>query len=566
MSNLLIAAIAALARQSKAAFVQQTCDLEGTQSRFLRSLLRVQQRTVLGQHYKLNTINPNTIDRVEAFRDRVPIHTYKDYAPYVERIASGEDGVLTADPVIYLNTSSGSTGQQKLIPVTRRSRNATERATLISTGFAVDAAARYRRSLGRTLLTSSAQSYGHTASGIHYGPVSVSNLKTMNRLYHMLMSHPFEALQVDDVDARHYVCLLFALRNSSLGMIGANFPVLALRLATYLEQFADDLIWDLKTGTIAPWVKIMPDLRQALERQLSPMPDRATALRHILREEGHLTPQRAWQQIGFIVTARGGTSNFYLERFPHYFGDTPVFGGTYASAEAVFGIHRDFNTDAVIPAICSAFYEFIPESQWDVSQPQTQLPHELTVGDRYRILVTNYNGFYRYDIGDVVEIEGFYHQAPLMRFCHRRGGFLSSISEKTTEYHVVQVMKTLMREFNLPLENFCVTLSDDEIPARYLVHIEVMSGHTLRNAEAFLNRFEQELQQANPSYAVKRPALVPSPRLLILETGSFATVRQHLLQRGVVESQLKFPHVVSDRRLLTGVSVKQVIQLADDAA
>jgi len=38
--------------------------------------------------------------------------------------------------------------------------------------------------------------------------------------------------------------------------------------------------------------------------------------------------------------------------------------------------------------------------------------------------MTNYSGFYRYDIGDVVEVLGFYEQAPLLVFRHRRGGLL----------------------------------------------------------------------------------------------------------------------------------------------
>jgi len=50
---------------------------------------------------------------------------------------------------------------------------------------------------------------------------------------------------------------------------------------------------------------------------------RAAQLRKILKSEGRLTPKLAWPNLSFLATARGGTSDFYFQRFPTYFGDTP---------------------------------------------------------------------------------------------------------------------------------------------------------------------------------------------------------------------------------------------------
>jgi len=63
------------------------------------------------------------------------------------------------------------------------------------------------------------------------------------------------------------------------------------------------------------------------------------------------------------------------------------------------------------------------------------------------------------------------------RISPRRGG-LSSTTEKTTEFHVTQVMQALQQEFSLPLEDFCITLSENDVPAHYLVNIELAPGHT----------------------------------------------------------------------------------------
>ncbi|MCG8364903.1 MAG: GH3 auxin-responsive promoter family protein [Pseudanabaenales cyanobacterium] len=55
-------------------------------------------------------------------------------------MANGETNILTPDRLIYFNMTSGSTGKQKLIPVTQRSRQAISRANQAGIGFVIDAA------------------------------------------------------------------------------------------------------------------------------------------------------------------------------------------------------------------------------------------------------------------------------------------------------------------------------------------------------------------------------------------------------------------------------------------
>jgi hypothetical protein len=560
MVNLVQLIGTAAARQIKANFVRKTRQTSAVQEQFLLALLSTYQNTEFGKNYGLSQIK--TVDQ---FRERIPILPYSSYEPYLDRIAEGETNILTPDPVVYLSLTSGTTSKKKLIPVTKRSRSVRGRANRTSISFAVDAARQWGRPLGQMLLTSSVQLAGRTSAGIEYGPVSVGELRSADFLSRQLIAYPYEILQIADSLAHHYVCLLFALQNPNTRVIGANFPVLALRLCDYLERYAENLIEDLAKGTIAPWLDLESELRIKLERSWKAAPQRADELRQILKAEGCLTPKLAWSDLSFVVTARGGTSDFYFERFPHYFGDTPIFGGIYGSTEAVFGVYYDFNNDGAILAIESGFFEFIPQDQWDASQPKTLLAQEVKVGEMYRILVTNYNGLYRYDLGDVVEVLGYYEKAPIIVFRHRVGGLLSSTTEKTTEFHVTQVMQVLQRNFNLSLENFCVTLSEQETPPHYLVNIELSPGHILGDPQAFLAEFDRELKEIHTSYETKRlDGQVPQPRLRVLQKGSFATLRQRLLQRGIPEFHLKFPHISEDRQVLAGLTVEQEVRLAED--
>jgi hypothetical protein len=524
-----------------------------TQERFLKKLLRAHASTALGQQFQLHSIHS-----LDQFRERVPIQPYEFYAPYTDRIAQGEAQVLNPDPVHYINLTSGSTGHKKQVPVTRRFQRTLGRANLASIGCAIASLQEHDRSFGRALLTNHAQLQGRTAAGIAYGPVSVGSIRQGRRLVEQLFSSPFDALEIDDTVARHYVCLLFALRDRTLKGWVANFPMLILRTCQFLEQYADGFVEDLRRGTIAPWLPIDASRRDRLEKRWSADPDRAAELKTILTQTGKLTPRAAWPHLSYITTARGGTSNFYLQRFPDYFGDTPVFGGVYGTAEATFSVYPEVNCDRSILALDSGFFEFIPVEQWGQTHPKTLLPTELTVGDRYRILVPSYSGFYRYDIGDVVEVVGYHNQAPLIVFRHRHGGLLSATTEKTTEFHVTQVMQALQSEFGITLDDFCITLSDHEFPARYVVNIELAAGQALADPQAFLQRFDDRLSQVNTPYGTVRQSQVPPPRLQMLPPGSFAQVRQRQVNRGMFDSQLKIPHITEDRDFFADIQTDAI--------
>ncbi|MBD2740142.1 GH3 auxin-responsive promoter family protein [Coleofasciculus sp. FACHB-1120] len=569
MANILLPLLTTIAERARANFVKKTRQTSAVQEQLLREVLQAHKDTELGRKYGLRDIKT-----IEQFQQQIPILPYSSYELYTERIAQGEKNILTPDPVVYLNTTSGSTGNQKLIPVTQRFQNSLGWANLTCIGFLGEAlrsrsvreARSQDRKFGKLLVTNTAQITGRTSGGIEYGPGGTGVLRMGKFLYEQLFAHPYETLQAADSITRHYLCFLFALRDRSMRGMGANFPMLILRICNYLERYAEDLIRDIETGTIASWLTLEPELRAKLERQWSANPGRAAQLREILKSEGRLTPKLAWPELSFTATARGGTSDFYFERFPNYFDDIPSFGAVFASAEGTFSIYHDLNNDGSILAIEAGFFEFIPQDQWEVEHPKTLLATEVKAGELYRILMTNYSGFYRYDIGDVVEVLGFYEQAPLIVFRHRRGGILSSTTEKTTEFHATQVMQSLQQEFGLPLEDFCITLSENEFPAHYLVNIELVSGHSLSDRLAFLASFDRKLKETNVYYQSKRKDQVPPPRLRILAAGSFAKVRQRQVERGIPDSQLKFPHISEDRNFLAGLEVEQEVRLPEDRA
>src|SRR5688500_16247218 len=65
---------------------------------------------------------------VADFQSAVPVNTYEELRPYVDRIAEGSDPhALTADPVEMFTNTSGTTSKPKLVPVTAGGRRAERR-------------------------------------------------------------------------------------------------------------------------------------------------------------------------------------------------------------------------------------------------------------------------------------------------------------------------------------------------------------------------------------------------------------------------------------------------------
>ena len=94
-------------------FRWQLRDPRATQARVLRELLQRHAASAFGRRHRFAEIRS-----AAEFAMRVPLHTYEEIEPWIDRIRAGENAVLTADPVTHLVPTSGSSRACKLIPFT----------------------------------------------------------------------------------------------------------------------------------------------------------------------------------------------------------------------------------------------------------------------------------------------------------------------------------------------------------------------------------------------------------------------------------------------------------------
>ena len=87
--------------------------------------------------------------------------------------------------------------------------------------------------------------------------------------------------------------------------------------------------------------------------------------------------------------------------------------------------------DASVAWLAGHVLEFVG----DDGEPR--LAWEVRGGDEYRLVVTTEAGLYRYDLGDVVRVSGWFMGAPRLVFVRKAGNVLNAMGEKVTEDQVV---------------------------------------------------------------------------------------------------------------------------------
>src|SRR5262245_57399962 len=97
-------------------FERATESPDRAQTAALRSLLDRNAGTAFGREHGFGAIRT-----AAEYRRAVPLRDYEAVRSYVRRVLAGEPTVLTAEAVTAFATTSGTTGEPKLVPVTASS-------------------------------------------------------------------------------------------------------------------------------------------------------------------------------------------------------------------------------------------------------------------------------------------------------------------------------------------------------------------------------------------------------------------------------------------------------------
>ena len=527
-------------------FVRALQDPDTAQERVLRMNLARNAASVYGRAHDFAHL-PSYAD----FARRVPIVSYEELAPYIDRVRGGERGVLTCEPVTRLVPTSGTTGGRKLIPFTASLQHEFNAAI---GPWLVDLARQQpaiRFGPGYWSVSPLGADFVDDESTVPIGFDDDAHFLggVRARLIENIMAVPPAVRHIGDIDAFRHVVLLHLLRQRDLRLISVWHPSFLALLLDALSKNWDALLSDLASGTCnvdfcSParlpavasakagdrrekshlWRGDVPLLTRRATRnlRLRPAPERARQL----RTADPTQPESIWPKLRVVSCwADGNASGAAADlqrRLPHTLLQPKGLLATEAFVTFPF-------RDAHPLALHSHFFEFRDE------RGAIQRAGALRVGGTYEVIATTGGGLYRYALGDRVEVTRLIERTPCLRFLGRERGS-DRCGEKLSEAFVAEIITTLF-----PRARFAL-LAPEQIEAtwRYTLFLEgeITSAVTARLDAALC---------ANPHYALcRRLGQLGAAAIFHLEHGGYAAFTAAETARGLRLGDIK-PVALSPR-------------------
>jgi hypothetical protein len=512
---------AELLLQGKNEELWQTCcgfidlsleDCMNVQQRLLQEQLQLLKKCKLGRSI-MKGAEPETM---EEFRRQVPLTTYADYEPF---LLTKNERALPQKPLFWQHTS-GRSGEYpfKWVPVTAR-----QFAELRSLLFACLAFAccqqkgeiAYRRR--DKILYALAPPPYTTGALIHAAP---------HELFDFLP--PVKAAEAMPFEERVQLGFKMAL-SEGLDV----FYALSSVLVAIGERF----------GQSNQKVELKPLLAKpkALARLLKGLLKSKLARRPLM-------PKDIWKLKGLVST--GSDGSVFRERVKEMWGRYPL--DVYGSTESIIIATQtwDYQGMTFLPHI--NLLEFIPEAESLKSRddpfyhPETLLLDEVTAGERYELVITNFYGgpLIRYKLGDMIKITALRNDKldidiPQMAF-HSRVDDMIDIAGFTrlTEKVIWQA-----------IENSGVAYKEwtvrKEVKERPILHLYLElgeNGHV--NEEQIAESVHHELKSLDAPYADLESFLGLRPlEVTVLPENAFKSYMERQQASGADLAHLKPPHI-----------------------
>ncbi len=529
------------ARKLGAEFSAAAARPEGTQSRLLRRIVRRERDSGFGRDHGFGEIKS-----VADFRRNVPVHSYERLAPYIDRVRNGETNALFhRQKVLMFAMTSGTSAARKYVPVTRHSVEAHRK------GWYLWALATYegrQHLLLRSKFNFSGDDAEHVSpAGVPCGSISGFIARMQNPLVKRTYCLPLAANKLHDTHAKYYLAWRVGLVRDVASWMSPN-PSTHLALARFGDERKEELIRDVRNGTLCDEYRFSPQVLRDIRRTLKPNPNRARELEAIVRRTGHLYPKDVWPNFGLLGLWLGGPLTAYLKFLPEYFGDIPKRDLGLIASECRMTVPLEDNSPAGVLDLFGTFFEFVPVEEMNSTQPTFLLPHELQEGRDYYVLLTTSSGLYRYDIQDVVRCVGWHDRTPLIEFLHK-GKHISSITgEKLSEIQVSRAAEAATAKLRLDLESYAVApCFEGDIPY-YGLFVELGDLGERWIGERLAARLDEELRAANCEYDATRASMRLGPlRLRPMPDGAWADFdHRRLRHTGASAEQYKRPQLFTD--------------------
>jgi len=323
---------------------------EEVQEEVLEQLLEIAEDTEFGKQYDFESI-----ENYQTFRERVPIVSYEDIQPMIERTRRGEQNVFWPTSIQWFAKSSGTTNaKSKFIPV---SAEALE-----------DCHYKSGKDMLCLYLNNNENSQLFTGKSLRLGGSKQ----------------------------------LFEDSDSFFGDLSAiiieNMPLWAEFSSTPSNKVSLMSEWESKLKAI------INESKHENVTSLAGVPSWMLVLiNNVLEETGKEDLFQVWENLE--VYFHGGVSfNPYREQYQRLLPRKSFkYYEIYNASEGFFAIQdRNEANDLLLMLDYGIFYEFIPLDVYGTEKEQAIPLWEVAINTNYAIIITTNAGLWRYKIGDTV--------------------------------------------------------------------------------------------------------------------------------------------------------------------
>ena len=322
------------------------------QEQQFKTLVSLAKGTEFGKKYNFSAIkNP------QQFRQQIPLFTYEELFPYIERMMQGEQNILWSSPITKFSKSSGTTNaRSKFIPISEQSlQECNFRGGKDMIALYLDNYPNSKVLTGKSLSIGGSLQANHLNSKTYYGDISAVIMKNL----------PF--------------------------------------WAEYLRSPS------LKTALMDKWEeKIEAIVKETLHTRITSMAGVPTwtvvLLQRILEQTGKNNICEVWEHLEvFFHGAVAFTP--YRQLFKQLIPTNSMnYMEVYNASEGFFGLQDQRNSEEMLLMLdYGVYYEFIPMENIDDENPKTIGLDEVVLGKNYAIIISTNAGLWRYKIGDTVK-------------------------------------------------------------------------------------------------------------------------------------------------------------------
>ncbi len=453
------------------------------------------KNTEFGKKHQFKSINS-----YKEFQQQVPISTYEELFPYIERMMRGEQNVLWPTYINWFAKSSGTTNaKSKFIPVSQEA--------LDESHF----------SGGKDLL----------AFYVNNNPDS---LIFTGKVLSIGGSHQKNSLAPD----------LDSYFGDVSAVIMQNMPLWAKYVRTPSEEVALLDSWEEKLE------KIAQETQDENVTSMTGVPTWALlVLKRIMDLKGAANILEVWPNLEVFfhgAVAFGPYRKVFQDIIPN---NNMSYIDAYNASEGFFGIQDSpKNDDMLLMLDYGIFYEFIPMSSSGLSASEPIPLWEVEAGKIYAMVISTNAGLWRYNIGDTIR---FTSTKPYrIKISGRTKHFINAFGEELVIENAEEAIAKACDKTGAKIENFTAGPIYLEKNKRGGHEWIIEFANAPEDLKEFATLLDKNLQELNSDYEAKRQndlALV-LPKIYPVPGGTFY---KWMKTRNKLGGQNKVPRLSNDR-------------------